>query len=767
MISFFFVMACLSPVPNASAKSRPLQIDSATGSDPWVLRAETMEVFKQRKVVEARNNVLLSRGNDSLQADFVRFFWDTNWVYLHGNIRIRFGTDTLEAETAEFDLKNEVGWLMNGRIFMEDSHLYVTGDRIDKTGPTSYSFEKAEITTCDGKNPAWSLHTAKGSVTLDGHAQMYHPTFQIKGYPVLYSPYLVLPAKKKRQSGLLMPEISTGDRNGYSLNLPYYLALSDDQDATVYANMMSKRGVMLGLEYRTTPNLMSKGYFRADWLNDSLDDEEFDQFQTDGLDRPNSDRYWIRGKYNGQLFTPDWKTKFDVDLVSDQDYLRDFDSGMSGFDTSRDIFLSEFGRDIQDEDALKRTSIFQISRNWAHVGLHTQMEYTQNLQYMNHNLSSSKNPTLQRLPEINLDFYQSRLFSTPLQWEAENQMTYFWREFGTTGVRTDLHPQFSLPINNAYGTIIPRVGWRETIYSLDQVENDPDVDGTSQTRGLFDAQITAFTSLQRVFDLTPQKGPQDGLKQLGDSQWTGIKHTLQPELEWNYIPNEDQDDLPDFDYLDRIDPTSAITYSLQSVLTRRKVSLQAAKGNEKDLQMHTDYRNFCLFELEQSYEFRESTLRKAKNFKNRRPFSDVRAELQLHPSSWLSLYSTSWFSPYDTTFTEHEHFVRVRPKQNTSLFFGLDYQKEMEEDIWHQDQEAINVLRVGGTHKISPAWQIGVDLEQDLEDSEIVHQRLNLGYRQQCWGLDVQFERTEYDNQVTVMLNLLPIGQFAQDLSLE
>jgi LPS-assembly protein len=726
-----------------------------------------MEVFKQRKVVEAKKNVLLTRGNDSLQADFARFFWDTNWVYLNGNIRVRFGTDTLEAETAEFDLQNEVGWLMNGRIFMEDSHLYVTGERIDKTGSASYSFDQAEITTCDGKTPAWSLHTAQGSVTLDGYAQMYHPKFKIKGHPVLYSPYLALPAKKKRQSGLLMPEISTGDRNGYSLNLPYYLVLSDDQDATLYANMMSKRGLMLGLEYRTTPNLMSKGYFRADWLNDSLDDTELDQFQTDRLKRPNSDRYWIRGKYNGQLFTPDWKTKFDVDVVSDQDYLRDFDSGMSGFDTSRDVFLSQFGRDIQDEDALERTSIFQVSRNWAQAGLHTQMEYTQNLRYMNHNLPSSKNPTLQRLPEINLDFYQSRLMSTPLQWEAENQMTYFWREYGTTGVRTDLHPQFSLPVSNAYGTIIPRVGWRQTIYTLDQVENDPDVEGTSHTRGLFDAQITAFSSLQRVFDLTPSKGPGEGLKQLGDSQWTGIKHTLQPELEWNYIPNENQDDLPDFDYLDRIDPTSSITYSLQSVLTRRKVSLRSAKGNKSDLQLHTDYSDFCLLELEQSYEFRESTLREAKNIQNRRPFSDVRAELQLHPSPWLSLYSKSWFSPYDTTFTKHEHFMRVRPQQNTSFFFGLDYQKEMEEDIWHQDQEAINVLSVGGTHRISPSWQIGVDLEQDLEDSEIVHQRFNISYRHQCWGLDVQFERTEYDNQVTVMLNLLPIGQFAHDLSLE
>jgi hypothetical protein len=33
--------------------------------------------------------------------------------------------------------------------------------------------------------------------------------------------------------------------------------------------------------------------------------------------------------------------------------------------------------------------------------------------------------------------------------------------------------------------------------------------------------------------------------------------------------------------------------------------------------------------------------------------------------------------------------------------------------------------------------------------------------------MDVEFERTEYENKVTVMLNLLQLGQFGQDISLE
>lgn len=763
-LALMFLILCAHPP--ASAQSRPMPLPSGSGSEPWTLRAESMQVFEKRKVVQARDNVLLTKGEDSLQADFARYFWDTNWVYLEGNIRVRFGSDTLKAETAEFDLKNEVGWLTNGRLFLEESHLYVTGEQIKKTGKESYSFDEAEITACDGPNPAWSLKTSQGTVTLDGYARVHHPRFKIKGHPVLYSPFLVLPAKRTRQSGLLRPEFSSGSRNGISLNQPYYQVLGPDRDATVYANMMSKRGVMLGLEYRTTPDLMSKGYFRADWLNDSLADEDMDQFQNDSWGRPNSERFWIRGKYNGKLISPEWKTKLDVDLVSDQDYLRDFDSGMSGFETSREIFVSEFGRDIQDEDAMERTSVFLISRNWAQAGLYTQMEYTQNLRHMNDNLPASKNPSLQRLPQIDLDFFQTRLLSTPLQWEAENELTYFWRQYGSTGIRTDLHPQISMPVSNAYGTVIPRVGWRQTLYALDRVENAPDVDKNAHTRGLFDAQITAFTSLQRVFDLTAKQDNELILSSPGDSRWTGIKHTLQPELEWNYIPDQDQDDLPDFDTLDRIDPRNELTYSLQSVFSRRKVTRRSEKGTDQSPELSTDYRDFCLFELEQSYDFQEATRSREREAYPRRPFSDLRAELQLHPYSWLSLYSKSWFSPYESAITEHEHFLRLRPRKNASVFFGLDYQKELKEDYRRKSQIPINVVRAGGSLGFD-SWRVGMDIAQDLEDSEIVHQRLSLGYRHQCWGVDIEFERTEYENQVTVMVNLLQIGQLGHDISTE
>jgi len=223
----------------------------------------------------------------------------------------------------------------------------------------------------------------------------------------------------------------------------------------------------------------------------------------------------------------------------------------------------------------------------------------------------------------------------------------------------------------------------------------------------------------------------------------------------------------DFDVLDRIEPENELTYSLQSVLTRRKVTLRATEEDGKSSELATSYRDFCLFELEQSYDFEEATRSRKRDRYPRRPFSDVRAELRLTPSSWLSLHTKTWFSPYETTISEHEHYLRLRPKSNASVFFGLDYQKEMPKDFRRRDQNPIKVVRAGGTYRLSPSWLFGVDIKQDLEDSEIIHQRLRVSYNHQCWGLNVELERTEYEDKATVMLNLLQIGEFGQDISAE
>ena len=737
---------------------------------PWELEADTLKVNKALKVAEAEGHVLISQEDNFLQADYARYYWETKWVYLRGNVRARFGQDTLQAEEAELDLENDVGWIKNGRVFLQEPHLYFKGEKLTRTGPSRYEFEQAEVTACDGDTPAWSLKTSEGRITIDGYARLKHPRFRVKDNPVLYSPYLVLPVKRQRQSGFLMPEYSQSSRDGTGINLPYFWAINEENDATLFTNVLSDRGVMLGAEVRTTPNLQTMGVFRLDWLEDRVtaetEEDEFDQFDDDGLIRPNETRYWLRGKLNGFLFNPEWKTKLDVDFVSDQNYLRNFDSGYSGFENSRELFLDEFGRDIDDKDDLTRTSVWTVSRNWSHIGFESRVEVTQNLEYMNDNLDSEDNPTLQRLPELNLDVYKHQLLDTVFEWEAQNELTSFWRREGTTGFRADLHPRLSLPWRTAYGTVIPKVGFRETLYYTDSFEEESEKNDRTRSRGLFDFETVAFTEVFRIYDLSSSKALSLNQDNLGQSAWTKIKHSLKPEVSYSFIPDQDQEDLPSYDSTDRIEPENELTYSITSTLTRRKDTVvSVATQNASRFEQKSDYRDVLRLKAEQSYDFEEANRKDDRDAYPRRPFSDVRVEIDFSPASWLSLSQTTWISPYEGTVTEHEHMLRLSYLDRFSSYFGLDYIKELNDDYERRNQEELKILKLGGHAKLGRKWDVYAHYEYDQAESELINQTVGVGTTHQCWGLNVSYEKTEDEDRVTLMVNLHQLGAIEQSFT--
>ena len=169
----------------------------------------------------------------------------------------------MKAEEAEFDLNTNTGWLKNGRIFMQDPHMYFEGAVLKKTGQDTYEFREATITVCDGDRPAWSIKSSRGDITVDGYAHLWTPRFQILDQPVLAAPYAVIPVKTKRQSGFLLPEIGTSDRLGITYDQPYYQVIDEEQDVTLYSHLMTSKGLMLGAEYRMVPDTPQQGNLEA------------------------------------------------------------------------------------------------------------------------------------------------------------------------------------------------------------------------------------------------------------------------------------------------------------------------------------------------------------------------------------------------------------------------------------------------------------------------------------------------------------------------
>ncbi len=107
---------------------------------------------------------------------------------------------------------------------------------------------------------------------------------------------------------------------------------------------------------------------------DYLDDRKIDDgtgdssekwgYTDDDYLRTNRDRYWFRMKHDQGDLPLGFFGKVDLDIVSDQDYLREFKEGIAGFNASDNYFFRNFGRDLGDYDDTIRRNIVNLTRNW-------------------------------------------------------------------------------------------------------------------------------------------------------------------------------------------------------------------------------------------------------------------------------------------------------------------------------------------------------------------------------------------------------------------
>ncbi len=722
---------------------------------PWRIEADTLVGLHESEVVEAFGNVTLRRGNDYLRADFARYYRATGWVFLRGGVEARWRGDHLEAEEAEFDLKNRVGWLKNGQLFISDSHLYFSGELIRKRWGDTYTFRNAELTACDGDPPVWSFSASRGDITLDGYAQLWSVSLRVKDTPVLYAPVFSVPVKTRRQSGFLNPDIGVSSLLGGQLIIPYYWAINEESDATLYENFMSKRGFMQGVEYRRHADLGEKSYWRLDVMQDSKvvtnENDEQAPLDNDGLVRTNHVRYWLRSKMDSHLGRSDWKVKLDLDFVSDQNYLREFEAGQSGYDDSRDILVERFGRGIAEQDQ-NRTSTLLVSRSWDRFGAAGMAKYTQSVEHGHGNESPSNDPTLQRLPELYGFFYRSEVLGTPLELEAETRFGKYWRAKGTQGNRLDFAPRASITWQTPYGALVPSAGYRQTLYAVERKQSlrEPESEDRFPARTMWDVQVDGFTEFARVYALDSQL-----------LDWTALRHSVQPRLRYTYIPYVRQAKYPFFDELDRIEPVHELGYTLTNVMTRKKSVQTPAEGEEKGdaVAYGADYKDVLRLRLEGAYNFREATRDEDLDAYPRRPFSDILADVTLYYGDYVELRSRTWFSPYLAQITEHEQDLRLTWPEWGEAVLGYDYMDDIDE-YTRKNQRVIRMVRASLAIWPVDYWRLELEYEADMELAQDVEKKASLTYSHECFDVTTVYSSTGLEDRVELWLNLTGVNFF-------
>jgi LPS-assembly protein len=480
---------CGPPPPDLGPLRLPPQPEPGA---PITLSADGADLFPEQQRALLQGNVVVDRGNQHLEAD--RASYDRNAGTLRAQGRALFQQPGLRVlgTQAEWDLEQQRGSIDQVHYRLTGVNARGNAARAELESPGLAHFRNITYTACPRGSEAWSLEARTLDVDQGRNlATARHAKLRVNGVPILYSPYISFPLTAERKSGFLVPSVGNSNQLGFDLRTPYYLNLAPNMDATLTPRYMSKRGIMLGGEFRyLTPH--ENGIFQGEVIPD---DRDFEDGGTRGGFSFNQ-----QGRYG-----PNWATNVKFNLVSDDTYLEDFGQNLEVTSTR---FLE------------RRGDLAYYGRGWYALGR------LQGFQTVDPDIAATDQP-YDRLPQL---LFGARL---PSLWgrvysgiDAEN--VYFNHSAKVHGNRLAFRPWLSLPLRRSYGHLIPKATLHHASYWL-----------TDQAAGLPDQPNSTVPTLSLDGGLIFER-------RLG---WLGhtATQTLEPRLFYLYAPYRDQDDLPVFD----------------------------------------------------------------------------------------------------------------------------------------------------------------------------------------------------------------------------
>ncbi|QNM96990.1 LPS-assembly protein LptD [Chitinimonas koreensis] len=456
---------------------------------PTVIHADQVEGIGQAETT-ARGNVSVEQDGRRIEAQWAKLFQDSGEIRAGDRTRMTQDKDVLEGGELYFKQESRTGEL--------DAPNYRFGERAGRgdavklifDGPDRYTLQQARFTTCAAGDDSWFIRARELDLDYSRNLGVaHHGTVEFKGVPLLYSPYLDFSLDGSRKSGLLAPSFDSSSSGGFELAIPYYWNIAPNYDATISPRIITKRGLMLGTEFRYLGE-RHNGVLSADVI---------------GKDRVYGDeRHALRFEHHQQL-APAWRTDLNVQAVSDDSYFADFGDRLA---VASQQFLPREGTLNYNQGAF--AAMFKVQRY-------------QTLQ----DPARLVDEPYARLPQLTANY--SRVLAGPLRLDVASEAVRFanaWSAQGgkrPEGDRYLAYPSVSLPIERGYGFVTPKLGFHSTRYRLDEGQRyGRDLPVFSLDSGLFFDRETHIAGRDMV-------------------------QSLEPRAYYVRIPYRDQSKIPNFD----------------------------------------------------------------------------------------------------------------------------------------------------------------------------------------------------------------------------
>jgi LPS-assembly protein len=631
-----------------------------------VINADESDRDTEADTLELRGHVQIIFRDQHLSCDHAKVNFRAKSIDAVGNVLIVGPKATVGGDRIYLDYESNTGVIATG--YVQSGNVYFEGELITRTSETDYLAEKAKFTTCTNCPESWSFSGQRIRAQLGGYAYIKNSFLKFGGVPLFWLPYLVVPLKSDRQTGLLTPEFEQSDSGGLTLSESFFWAMSRSQDSTWTLKNYELRGLKTLLNYRYVLGENSYGEMDVGTLRDRVfaADQRLNNFRSQNEQGEIVNRWFL--KYEHYYELPDnYVHRLQLNNASDLQYPKDFpletrnhgDSAMENrmsltkntrdqhysLDTSYYVNLLQSDPLAGNSDAVHRLPEIRFSQAMTPLG-ETSLLYTADVNYVNFarsgfaydDLSADRKHLVANgpSPSCSGDLW----YNDPACQSVHDGAFDENRDLIRTGQRLDLRGTVYRPLQLGNSIdLLPRLSYRETQYQFN-VGND-----RSNARRYIRAEVSARSLISRIY------GSQ------GPGSFERLKHEIQPEVTFTTIPwfeqprhvffgNQQetpffsQQNISDtdllspfgiqFDYNDRVYDRKLMTFALTNKLIQKRW-----------IQGNPEYRQVVSWKLAQSYDFYQAE----SDSSVKQPYSDLLSDLRVNFDS-LQIYQRANYFPY-------------------------------------------------------------------------------------------------------------------------
>ena len=505
-----------------------------------------------------KGDAVMTQGGSVLKADEIDVMRRQREAHAYGHVHLIDPEVEMWATEGKINLADETLDLYNAKVLAKQNTYHLEGKRIIKLEGQNYEVRNGFFTTCACQKgaPDWSITADQMDVNVGTSGTARNGKFTVLGQPIIPLPFAKFPADSSRHSGLLSGRYGQSGLRGFQWLQPYYLAINKSSDATFAVDVETNQRIGGLAEYRLTNG--TDDYL---WGNGAFYDESIRSQRnrvSDIADPQIADPHIPVDRFGliamaRQHITDHLIAYGDTISVSDSLYLREMDvwtlsRGYGNNFGSMRYAVSNFGLLDEFENAYVR-----LQGNW------------------NQDLIQPQQFALQRLPDLTLSGRQE-LFDHLMFADYDAQAVDFYRAKGVDGWRFDVNPRVTIPWRvgdylTGYGT----VGSQGAVYTsaghnlvIEPVGTDGHTFNNSISLGpLGDSGL--HVNAVPYF----KTGVSSVLDRVYDTGWHSIeklKNTIEPFVNYTYVPRINQTDRPLFDQFDRLNSRSLITYGVTTRL---------------------------------------------------------------------------------------------------------------------------------------------------------------------------------------------------------